>query len=652
MSDALETKARSGGAPQAIETSLCGEARRSFRVALVTMPFSPGWTPSIQVGLLKSIATQAGFSVDDYYPNVELVALLGIDLYNCVCMSLMTLQLTGDWLFSHAAFGEDVKGSAYADTFPEEISRIASTIGRDAAFLNDLRERVLPEFIETCLNGVDWGAYQAVGFTSAYQQHVASLALARRIKERFPSVTIVFGGANMHGDPGMEFMRAFPYIDYAASGEGDDVFPELLSRLAAGGCTGDLPGMMRRCGDGVSLPAQAPLVRDLNKLPTPDYSAYFQTVRRLGLHEDPSFLRSRIDVPLEASRGCWWGEKQHCVFCNHKDVTMPYRSKSADKVLDELAEMHAKYGTNSFWATDDILDMRMINDLFGRLAEEQRGYRFSFFNLKSNLTREQIRTLARGGVVSTQAGIESLNTRILKLMRKGCTKLQNLTTMKWSRYYGIWCGWNLLYGIPGERVEDYVDQLATLRRITHFNPPYRNMQVVHLRYAPLYMDDEAFPKRWRRPSPAYACIYPASVNPEQIACVFDCEMQDVLPEAAQDETREFIGAWLGLWDGSRPAPSLTYRRTGTDIVIDDTRAGANRQTSFTISDEDADIYEAFGNLPRTPAQACAALASASPSLQLDEETVAAACETFCDAGLMIGEGGKYLSLAIPADPEF
>jgi hypothetical protein len=31
--------------------------------------------------------------------------------------------------------------------------------------------------------------------------------------------------------------------------------------------------------------------------------------------------------------------------------------------------------------------------------------------------------------------------------------------------------------------------------------------------------------------------------------------------------------------------------------------------------------------------------------------VAAACRSFCAAGLMIADAGKYLSLALPADPE-
>ena len=34
----------------------------------------------------------------------------------------------------------------------------------------------------------------------------------------------------------------------------------------------------------------------------------------------------------------------------------------------------------------------------------------------------------------------------------------------------------------------------------------------------------------------------------------------------------------------------------------------------------------------------------------DEEFVRSACDDLCDAGLMLADGDKYLSLALPADP--
>ena len=46
-----------------------------------------------------------------------------------------------------------------------------------------------------------------VGFTSMFSQNVATLAMARRIKERNPGVVIVMGGANCESPMGRELVE-------------------------------------------------------------------------------------------------------------------------------------------------------------------------------------------------------------------------------------------------------------------------------------------------------------------------------------------------------------------------------------------------------------------------------------------------------------
>ena len=58
-----------------------------------------------------------------------------------------------------------------------------------------------------------------------------------------------------------------------------------------------------------------------------------------------------------------------------------------------------------------------------------------------------------------QAGIESLSTHTLKLMKKGSTALMNIQTLKWCREHGVLCDWNLIYGFPGEVPDDYRDSV-------------------------------------------------------------------------------------------------------------------------------------------------------------------------------------------------
>ncbi|MCX6690660.1 MAG: hypothetical protein NTW33_01085 [Methanoregula sp.] len=78
------------------------------------------------------------------------------------------------------------------------------------------------------MDNVDWSQYDWVGFSSSFEQHCASLALAKRIKSRFPDVRIIFGGSNCFGAMGDVLCRCFPFIDYVCTGEGDTAVPALV----------------------------------------------------------------------------------------------------------------------------------------------------------------------------------------------------------------------------------------------------------------------------------------------------------------------------------------------------------------------------------------------------------------------------------------
>lgn len=52
-------------------------------------------------------------------------------------------------------------------------------------------EPLIAQFIDDCLDDVMRHAPMKVGFTSNFQQQIASLSLANRIKEKDPTITIV-----------------------------------------------------------------------------------------------------------------------------------------------------------------------------------------------------------------------------------------------------------------------------------------------------------------------------------------------------------------------------------------------------------------------------------------------------------------------------
>src|SRR5215208_1772142 len=605
------------------------------QVALVNMPFAAAQRPSIQCGLLKAGLTRAGHDVDVHYLNLELAAELGEHLYRRLAVLRWDLLL-GEWLFSVAAFGPRHDEEAYRQAHPS-MEETCKQLGLGFEDLCRLRNETFPKLIERWTAAYDWSAYAVVGFTSTFEQNVAALALARGIKERFPAVVTVFGGANYDGEMGPEYVRAFDWIDYAVVGEGDDALPALVDRVARGESASAVPGVAARVAEGGVKNGSAPVVRDLDRLPDPDYDEFFSTLSRLG--------RDRVlgdAMPLllfESARGCWWGEKHHCTFCGLNALGMAYRSKSPERVHAEFRRQSARYQIINFEAVDNILDMRYLEALCGPLIEDRFDYSI-FYEVKANLKREQLHTLSRAGIRILQPGIESLSTHVLKLMRKGTTMLQNVRVLKWAHYYGIRVAWNLLSGFPGETVEDYERQARLMPLLVHLPPPDGGGSIWLERFSP-YFVDESFPVSDVAPWEAYSFVYPTDrIDVRKIAYFFNYKMGDTAPADALKDVEQAMGRWRESW--TRPkTPVLVYQRAPDWIQVIDSRDPENPQV-HAFHGVEAEVYELCGDVEQKAARVASNLA-------VEVEAVEEALRRFCDLGLMIEEDGRHLSLALPVN---
>jgi hypothetical protein len=113
----------------------------------------------------------------------------------------------GDWSFTHALYGPQ---PALEQRFVGEVLRGTWRFDEAAvARVARVRARAEP-FLDHCLAAVPWRDYAVVGFTSTFEQNIASLALARRLKAIAPGTVIVFGGANWEAAMGQELHRRFP----------------------------------------------------------------------------------------------------------------------------------------------------------------------------------------------------------------------------------------------------------------------------------------------------------------------------------------------------------------------------------------------------------------------------------------------------------
>lgn len=616
------------------------QAREAWPVALVTMPFVSLYRPSLQLGLLKSIATKYGFPTTTFHLNLNFAKHIGPELYETLCHHRR--RLFSDWIFSIAAFGDEAPDpdDRLVIDFEDDLKRLFTDTGIDEKpdRLCTLRRTDVPSYLDHMMEIIPWERFRVVGFTSTFQQSVASFALAARIKKRFPNICTVFGGANFDGEMGLELVRAIECIDYAVIGEADHTFPELLIALQEDRDPAKVPGVVgRRDGDTTPLQVRPPF-QMLDELPIPDYEEFFQRAEALDFL--PSGGRRIVYLPFESSRGCWWGQKHHCTFCGLNGMTMTFRAKSPDRVLKELSEMSTRYRSFHFEAVDNIMDLSYLKQLLPRFVESGSDYHF-FYEVKSNLTRQKIRVLSAGGVRRIQPGIESLSSHVLKLMNKGVTAIQNANTLRWAAYYNIEVGWNLIYGFPNETEDDYHDQLALLRQLRHLQPPVGAGRIWMERFSPIFVDRDSFPVRYMRPEASYTYVYPESIELKKVAYFFDYELEDTLPDSVYENTHQEIRAWQADWMAD-VRPTLTFWSAPGFLQIEDLRVPESPGT-YTFRGPLAALYAACSDRPLPAAKLRQQL-----ELPWQEDEIEAALDEYCVRGLMMREGKAFLSLALPA----
>ncbi len=603
------------------------------------MPFASSRRPSLQLGLLKGLAERVDWQARTLHLNLDFAALIGRARYEVLCQHRGT-QLS-DWIFARAAFGADAPDSeaAMLAELPQAQldELVALGVEQPAAWFARMRAVVVPAYLDAAAKAVAASGADVVGFTSTFQQNTASFALARWLKQANPALTTVFGGANFDDVMGLEFVRAIGAIDYAVIGEGDEAFPELLTALATGGDAAGVPGVASRTAGGKVRHAArgAPFDR-LDSLPIPDYAEYFARAEQLGFFADQA--ARAVDLPVEGARGCWWGQKHHCVFCGLNAGSMKFRAKSPQRFLDEVIALSRTYRSLHIETVDNIMDMGYFDSVLPAMAQLQASWNI-FYEVKSNLTPDQIHSMAKAGICRIQPGIESLSSPLLKSMRKGVRAIQNVNLLRWCSHHGISVSWNLLWGFPGETAAHYEQQRALIPLLVHLQPPGGQGRLWMERFSPLFTQRELMGVSQVVPASSYRHVYPASVNLERAAYFFDYLMADALPE----ESFEPLVDMLDLWRAARKAdapPRLHCLSAPGYLRLNDQR-GIGHDGVYELDGELAQVYMAFFDKP-------VGMPATAASLGMDLPRLENAVDAFVEQGLMMREGSSALALALPS----
>ena len=600
-----------------------------MRILLVSMPYGSLNRPSLGISLLKSILTDKGYHCDIRYLTFDFAARIGYGVYEYLHSQLPYTAFAGDWTFEHLLNGYDpARASQYAEEIlskrwqlsAEDIDRVFAVKGETKGF------------IEQCIERYDWKSYDVIGFTSTFEQNLASLAMAQAVKAHHPAARIIFGGANWEGEMGQTLHTHYPFVDVVFSGEADKSLPAWVDQLHGNGSTEPVEGIIYRDATGASIyTGPAPLLREMDELPYPDYAAYFDQRNGHPLQAVPHLL-------METSRGCWWGAKSHCTFCGLNGNSMSFRGKSPDRALAEMLYLSDKWDINFLEIVDNILEMNYFKNLLPALANLDKPLKL-FYEVKANLSREQVSMLKQAGVHTIQPGIESMSNHVLKLMRKGTSALINVHLLKLCKEYGVKAEWNVLYGFPGEQKADYDEMKQLFDSIKFLDPPSGLGPIRLDRFSPYFSDPEGFGLKELVPMESYEHLYQLPVSEiSKIAYYFNFSYEE---EVDPNECYRELVKYVEDWKADHGKANLKYiRRSDERLSVIDERV----DQEYILEPVDSLIYE-YCDAPKSLSSVMKFLGAELQDPPSEEE-VQAFLSNLIDLRLMINDDDKYMSLAI------
>lgn len=560
----------------------------SFDVALIQMPFAVTSWPSLGLSLLKSALTRVGITSQVIYFNASFADMVGEEVYATPSNGAPhNTDLIGEWIFAEALWGPSASkdDSYYQDVIlgghPAHLKNTSPEKLAEAWAHAQLCRSRAEVFLDDCIKLHDWSRVRIVGFTSVFQQHVASLTLAKRLKAQFPHLHIVFGGANCEGPMGLATIKSFSFIDAVCVGEGDTAFPTYVREVLEGRPrTGNnilTRDHFKACiGGELDVVPEPEQTVDMNLLPFPDFDDFFaQHDRREGDDRPPA------RVIFETSRGCWWGQKNHCTFCGLNGTTMAFRYKSPSRAIEEIQHLLAKYGdkTRNLSAADNIIPYQYFDEFLPKLVELKMNLSL-FYETKANLRKDQLDVYKKAGLSEIQPGIENLDTNILKLMRKGVSGIQNIQLLKWCKELGITPLWNFIFGFPGERPSAYDEMARRMAALSHLEPPSGFGRLRFDRFSPYVSNPASFGVVNLQPFPAYDYVYRGVSSSARVDMAYYFTGSFAGDESIATYTLELRDA-IDRWRQDAEESLLAHIEDGSRFVIFDTRhEGATKAFSL------------------------------------------------------------------------
>jgi len=340
----------------------------------------------------------------------------------------------------HAHFLRDYSGPELPNSMiypPLDLAYTAALLRKNNILVTLLDASTLHISNSEVIKIIDKGKPDFVGIPSAWLSIHSDLDLAKNLKNKLPSVKIIFSGPNVTVEPDIALSTG--YVDYVALGEPEKPFLDIVN--------GVMNENIAYRSDGKSIVTKRTLLQDLDTFPFP--------ARDLLPNERyrAPYVRKNPFTSISTSRGCPYSK---CIFCPTNIWYMnQVRYRSVENVIQEIDEIINKFKIYSIIFRDQSLTFEQGRLV--RLCEEiiRKGYFISWrcFSGVKDVNKNLLSIMKKAGCYQISYGFESGSQEILDLSNKGITLAESMDASRLTREAGIEVSGSFMLGMWGDTEE-------------------------------------------------------------------------------------------------------------------------------------------------------------------------------------------------------
>ncbi len=294
-----------------------------------------------------------------------------------------------------------------------------------------------------------------VGIYLATYRHKKGKEYLQLTKKFSEDIFTVCGGP--HSSVTAEDLAEEEFIDFVVSGEGEKIFPELLSSLDNEKSIFDVKGIVFKEDNEIISTEPPEKIRNLDQLPKP--------ARHLFDMEKYTLMNTLNIASIVSSRGC----PSDCNYCTVPAVFgTECRLRTAKNIVDEIEDVNERYGPDFFMFMDDNFDYDI--DRLWRICEliEERNLDINWGCCSGGINSDKpdlLKEMRESGCKVLSYNLESGSKKSIEVMESTTTHEKTKKDLELADKHDLIKILNVIIGMPGEGEKDILESIEFAKEV-------------------------------------------------------------------------------------------------------------------------------------------------------------------------------------------